>query len=72
VPEKIGGGSGYYNLELLHTSCHILHHQLMEKNGGGWQYRKIKEILETQGIKPDSKEGTKLVKSTFKDYNYSE
>jgi len=28
VPEKIGGKPHYYNLELLHTGCHIQHHQL--------------------------------------------
>ena len=42
VPEKVGGKAPYYNLELLHTNCHIHHHQLLEYYGGGKEYNKIR------------------------------
>ena len=71
VPVKIGGKSNYYNLELLHTSCHVQHHQLLEYYGGGKQYDKIKEFFKKQGIEPSAKEGTNLMKKSFKKFNYT-
>ena len=70
VPEKVGGKSPYYNLELLHNSCHIHHHQLLEYYGGGKEYNKIREFFEKQDIDPSTKEGTNLMKKSFKKFNY--
>jgi len=70
VPEIIGGKSQYYNLELLHTSCHIQHHQLLEFYGKGKQYNLIREWFQKMKIDPSSKEGTKLMKQSFKKFNY--
>lgn len=71
VPEKVGGKSHYYNLELLHISCHIQHHQLLELYGGGKQYNKIREFFKKQGIDPSTKEGTNLMNKSFKKFNYT-
>jgi RNA-directed DNA polymerase len=71
VPEKIGGKSSYYNLELLHISCHIQHHQLLEYYGGGKQYDKVKEFFKRNNIDPSTEEGTKLIKKSFRKFNYS-
>ena len=71
VPEKIGGKSLYYNLELLHTSCHIQHHQLLEYYGGGNQYTKVKEFFKKNDTEPFTEDGTKLMKKSFKKFNYT-
>ena len=70
VPEKVGGKSRYYNLELLHNSCHIQHHQLLEYYGGGKQYTKVREFFKKHGVEPSSKEGTNLMKKSFKKFSY--
>jgi RNA-directed DNA polymerase len=70
VPEKIGGKNHYYNLELLHISCHIQHHQLLEYYGGR-QYDKVREFFKKQAIDPSSKEGANLMKKSFKKFNYT-
>ena len=70
VPEKVGGKSQYYNLELLHNSCHIQHHQLLEFYGGGRWYYKIREFFKKHGIDPSTKEGANLMKKSFKKFNY--
>jgi len=72
VPEKVGGKSPYYNLELLHTSCHIHHHQLLEYYGGGKEYNKIREFYKKHGVNPSTKEGTNLIKKSFKKFKYTE
>ena len=71
VPEKVGGKSRYYNLELLHVSCHIQHHQLLEYYGGGRQYSKIKEFFKKHGVDPSAKDGADLMKKSFKKFNYT-
>ena len=71
VPEKIGGKSLYFNLELLHNNCHIQHHQLLEYYGGGKQYNKIKEFFKKHGVDPSAKEGTKLIQKSLKKFNYT-
>jgi RNA-directed DNA polymerase len=70
VPEKVGGKSQYFNLELLHTGCHIQHHQLLEFYGGGRQYNKVREFFKKHGIDPSTKEGANLMKKSFKKFNY--
>jgi RNA-directed DNA polymerase len=70
VPKKVGGKSHYYNLELLHNSCHIQHHQLLEYYGGGKQYNKVREYFKKTNIDPTTKEGTNLMKKSFKKFNY--
>ena len=70
VPEKVGGKSSYYNLELLHKSCHIHHHQLLEHYGGGKQYNKVREFFKKHNIAPSTKEGTNLMRKSFKKFNY--
>ena len=71
VPEIIGGKSHYYNLELLHTSCHIQHHKLLEYYGGGKQYNKVKKFFKKHGVDPSTKEGTNLMKKSFKKFTYT-
>jgi len=71
VPEKVGGKSKYFNLELLHISCHIQHHQMLEYYGGGKEYNKIREFFKKHGIDPSTKDGTKLIKKSFKKFNYT-
>ena len=71
VPEKVGGKSKYFNLELLHISCHIHHHQLLEYYGGGKEYNKIREFFKKHGIDPSTKDGTNLIKKSFKKFNYT-
>ena len=71
VPVKIGGKSNYYNLELLHNSCHIQHHQLLEYYGGGKEYNKVKEFFKKNGVEPFTKEGANLMKKSFKKFNYA-
>jgi RNA-directed DNA polymerase len=71
VPEKIGGKSQYFNLELLHISCHIQHHQLLEYYGGGKQYSKVREFFKKQGLDPSAKEGANLMKKSFAKFNYT-
>ena len=71
VPEKVGGKSYYYNLELLHTSCHIQHHQLLEYYGGGKQYNKVRAFFEKHRTDPSTKEGANLMKKSFKKFNYT-
>jgi RNA-directed DNA polymerase len=70
VPEKVSGKSHYYNLELLHNSCHIQHHQLLEFYGGGKQYNKVREFFKKQGVDPSTKEGANLMKKSFKKFKY--
>ena len=70
VPEKAGGKSQYFNLELLHASCHIQHHQLLEYYGGGKRYNKVREFFKKHGIDPSTKEGANLMKKSFKKFNY--
>lgn len=71
VPEKVGGKAHYFNLELLHNSCHIQHHQLLEYYGGGKQYNKIREFFKKKGVDPSSNEGTNLMKKSFRKFNYT-
>jgi len=70
VPKKVGGKSQYFNLELLHNSCHIQHHQLLEYYGGGKQYNKVREWFKKQNTDPSTKEGAILMKKSFKKFNY--
>ncbi|MCL2776026.1 MAG: group II intron reverse transcriptase/maturase, partial [Oscillospiraceae bacterium] len=72
VPEKIGGKSQYFNLELLHNSCHIQHHQLLEYYGGGRDYVKVQEFFKKHGVDPSTKDGTMLIKKSFKKFNYTD
>jgi len=73
VPEKVGGAKKqYYNFELLHTSCHIQHHQLLEMYGGGKQYNSIREWFKKLKIDPSTKDGTKLMKQSFRKFNYKQ
>ena len=71
VPKNVGGKSPYYNLELLHKSCHTQHHQLLVYYGGGKQYNKIKEFFKKHGVDPSTKKGTNLMKKSFKKFNYT-
>lgn len=71
VPEKVGGKSHYYNFELLHNSCHIQHHQLLEYYGGGKQYNKVREFFKKHVVDPSTKEGVNLMKKLFKKFNYT-
>jgi RNA-directed DNA polymerase len=71
VPKKVGGKNHLYNLELLHDSCHIQHHQLLEFYGGGKQYNKVREFFKKHGVDPSSKEGVNLMKKSFKKFNYA-
>lgn len=71
VPEKLGGKFQNFNLELLHSSCHIQHHQLLEYYGGGRQYEKVREYLKRQGVEPSTEEGAILMRKSFKKFNYS-
>jgi len=71
VPEKVGGKSPCYNLELLHTSCHIHHHQLLEYYGGSKEYNKVREYFKKHNVDPSTKEGTKLMKKSFKKFDYN-
>jgi RNA-directed DNA polymerase len=71
VPEKVGGKEHYHNLELLHNGCHIQHHQLLEYYGGGKQYNKVREFFKKHGLDPSTKEGAKLMKKSFKKFNYT-
>jgi len=71
VPEKVGGKSHYCNLELLHISCHIQHHQLLEFYGGGKQYNKVREFFKKHGVEPSTEEGANLMMKSFKKFNYS-
>jgi RNA-directed DNA polymerase len=71
VPEKIGGKSHYFNLELLHNSCHIQHHQLLEYYGGGRQYSKVTEFFKKYEVDPSTKDGANLMKKSFKKFNYT-
>ena len=71
VPEKIGGKSHYYNFELLHISCHIQHHQLLEYYGGGKQYTKVIEFFRINGVDPSTEVGAKLMRKSFNKFNYT-
>jgi len=71
VPQKVGGKHHLYNLELLHVSCHIQHHQLLEYYGGGKQYNRVREFFSKHGIAPSSKDGATMMKKSFKKFNYA-
>jgi RNA-directed DNA polymerase len=71
VPEKVGGKSQYFNLELLHINCHIQHHQLLELYGGGKQYGKVIEFFNKLEIDPSTIQGVNLMKKSFKKFNYT-
>ncbi|UZQ52640.1 reverse transcriptase domain-containing protein [Clostridium kluyveri] len=70
VPRLIGGNDKYDNLELLHTSCHMQHHQLLKKYGEGKELPKIQKYFKEMGIDPSSKEGIRLIKKQFKKFKY--
>lgn len=70
VPKMLGGKDEYYNFELLHTSCHIQHHQLLEKYGGGKQLNRIREYFRRNNVEPSSKEGIRLIEKVFSKFNY--
>jgi len=71
VPKIVGGKSHYYNLELLHNSCHTQHHQLLVFYGGGKQHSKVREFFKKNNIDPSTKEGVNLMKQSFKKFNYN-
>ncbi|MEM5595515.1 group II intron maturase-specific domain-containing protein [Niallia circulans] len=70
VPKMLGGKDEYYNFELLHTSCHTQHHQLLEKYGGGKQLNRIREYFRGNNVEPSSKEGIRLIEKAFTKFNY--
>lgn len=70
VPKMLGGKDEYYNFELLHTSCHIQHHQLLERYGGGKQLNRIREYFRRNNVEPSSKEGIRLIEKVFSKFNY--
>ena len=70
VPHKLGGRESYSNLELLHKSCVKQHKKLLKIYGGGKDYPKISEYFKNRQIYPNSKEGYKLMKDTFKKFRY--
>lgn len=70
VPRRLGGGEGYDNLELLHQSCYIQHHQLLEKYGEGKALPKIQDYFKKKQVEPNSKEGIRLMKEAFKKFSY--
>lgn len=70
VPHLMNGKDVYDNLELLHTSCHVQHHKLLQKYGGGKELPKVKEFFNTINIEPSSKEGIRLMKKQFKKFQY--
>ena len=71
IPKILGGKDTYENLELLHASCHIQHHQLLNKYGGGKNLHKVRRYFEKLSIEPSSKEGIKQIKQQFKKFKYS-
>ena len=70
VPYKLGGDERYDNLELLHKSCQSQHQVLLEKYGGGKDLPRIVNYLEDKQVEPNSKEGYRLMKETFKKFKY--
>ncbi|ACA57421.1 group II intron reverse transcriptase/maturase [Clostridium botulinum] len=71
VPISIGGKDIYDNLELLHTSCHIQHHQLLKKYGKGKELPKIQKYFKEMDVDPSSKEGIRLIKKQLKKFKYT-
>jgi RNA-directed DNA polymerase len=71
VPKALDGKDEYSNLELLHTSCHVIHHQTMEKFGGGKSLKKFKDYFKSINVIPSSKEGLKIMRQIFKHAQYN-
>ncbi|WP_027628829.1 group II intron reverse transcriptase/maturase [Ruminiclostridium cellobioparum] len=70
IPKLIGGDEKYDNYELLHQSCHRQHLQLLEKYGGGKTLTKVLNYFEKNGVEPNSQEGYKLMRKSFKRFKY--
>ena len=67
---KMRGDERYYNLELLHKSCHKQHQSLLEKYGGGKDFPKITTYFQNNQVEPNSKDGYELMKKAFKKFKY--
>jgi RNA-directed DNA polymerase len=70
IPTELGGTDSYRNLELLHQSCQRQHQILLEKYGEGKKLPKIINYFKIKQVEPNSSEGYKLMKDTFKKFNY--
>ncbi|MCC5910925.1 MAG: HNH endonuclease [Clostridiaceae bacterium] len=54
VPRRLGADEGYDNLELLHQSCQLQHHILLEKYGEGKDLPKVGAFFNNNQVEPNS------------------
>jgi len=70
IPAELGGVESYSNLELLHLSCQRQHQMLLEKYGEDKNLQKVIDFFKIKQVEPNSSDGYKLMKETFKRFKY--